>query len=433
MVMPLKVAIIGFGSEGLSAYKYFLNQGADITIYDEQANPMQAVPPGIKFISGPNCFADLTGFDKVIRFPAIAPNRFKTDGERSSLTIEFIKACPAPVIGVTGSKGKGTTSSLIHLILENAGIRSHLAGNIGVPALDILPDVRPTDVVVLELSSFQLWDWHQSPAVGVVLMVEPEHQDIHSSIDEYLMAKSNLVRWQKDDDVTVYLPGNVMTETVAKVGKGKKIPYTKAPGAHVVAGKIVIEGQEVCETKDIKLPGGHNIQNACAAITAAWQFTHDTIAMAKALHEFEGLEHRLKFVREVNGVSYYDDSFATTPTSAVAAMNAFTNPKVVILGGSDKGADYTEVGKAAVASDIRAFILIGLMRHKLQLALENAGYTGALALFDEISTMQNIVVEASRLARPGDVVVLSPACASFDMFKNYKDRGEQFIEAVNQL
>jgi UDP-N-acetylmuramoylalanine--D-glutamate ligase len=201
----------------------------------------------------------------------------------------------------------------------------------------------------------------------------------------------------------------------------------------VVSGHIVMEGQEVCATKDIKLPGDHNVDNACAAITAVWQFTHDTIAMAKALAEFEGLEHRLKFVRDVHGVAYYDDSFATTPTSAVAAVKAFSQPKILILGGSDKGANFTEVGKAVVGSTMRAVILIGLMRHRLQTALEKAGYTGALALFDEKSTMPQIVTEAASLAKPGDVVVLSPACASFDMFKNYKDRGEKFIAAVDQL
>jgi UDP-N-acetylmuramoylalanine--D-glutamate ligase len=429
----MKVAIVGFGSEGLSAYNYFVAQGADITIFDEKAQPNQPVPEGAKFISGKDCFADLRGFDKVIRFPAIRPDSFKTDGERSSVIIEFFKACPSPIIGVTGSKGKGTTSSLIHLMLQNAGVRSHLAGNIGIPALTILPDVRPNDVVVLELSSFQLWDLKKSPQVGVVLMVEPEHQDIHKSIDEYLHAKSNLVRWQKPTDVTVYLPGNKMTEAAALVGDGQKIPYTKPPGAHAVSGHIVMDDQEVCAVKDIKLPGGHNVHNACAAVTASWQFTHDTIALAKALHEFEGLEHRLKFVRDSGGVSYYDDSFATTPTSAVAATNAFSQPKIVILGGSDKGADYTEVGKTIAASNIRAVILIGLMRHRLQKALEAAGYTGALALFDEHSTMPQIVTEAARLAQPGDVVVLSPACASFDMFKDYKDRGDKFIAAVNQL
>jgi UDP-N-acetylmuramoylalanine--D-glutamate ligase len=431
--MAKKVAIIGFGSEGLSAYNYFARQGSDITIYDENAVPNQPLPSGAKFISGKDSFKDLHGFDLVMRFPAVRPDRFVTDGERSSVIIEFFKACPAPIIGVTGSKGKGTTSSLIKLMLQNAGVRTHLAGNIGVPALDILADVRPTDVVVLELSSFQLWDLKQSPHVGVVLMVEPEHQDVHTSIEEYLKAKSNLVRWQTADDITVYLPSNHLTKKVALVGDGQKVPYTKAPGAHVKNGHIVIDGQEVCAVKDIKLPGSHNVDNACAAVTAAWQFTKDTIALAKALKEFEGLEHRLKFVREVGGVGYYDDSFATTPTSAVAAVKAFSQPKIIILGGADKGADFTEVGKAITASNVRGVVLIGLMRHRLQLALEKAGYTGALAIFDEHSSMQQIVDQAANLAKPGDVVILSPACSSLDMFKNYKDRGDKFIAAVSKL
>ncbi|MGH7196253.1 MAG: UDP-N-acetylmuramoyl-L-alanine--D-glutamate ligase [Candidatus Saccharimonadales bacterium] len=431
--MSKKVAIAGFGSEGLSAYRYFKAQGADITIFDEKKQPNQPVPEGAEFVWGKDCFADLRGFDVVMRFPALRPDRITTDGEMSSVIKEFFKACPAPIIGVTGSKGKGTTSSLIHLMLNNAGKTTHIAGNIGVPALDILPDIKKDDVVVLELSSFQLWDLQQSPHVAVVLMIEPDHLDVHKDLIEYIGAKSNIVRWQTADDVTVYLPGNHLTEQIAMQGKGKKTPYTKAPGAHVEDGFIVIDEHKICAISDIALPGKHNVDNACAAVTAAWQFTQDADALAKALREFKGLDHRLKLVRELNDVRFYDDSIATTPGSAIAALHAFPEPKVLILGGSDKGADFTELAETIVESDLRAVVLIGAMRHKLHEAITAAGYKGPVEFFDEHSTMEQIVTRAAKQAKSGDVVILSPACASFDMFKDYKDRGEQFIAAVGRL
>lgn len=429
-----KVAILGFGGEGLSAYHYFAAKpNMDITIFDDKAQPNMPVPEGAHFRHGKDSYKDLSQFDIVVRFPAISPARIHTNGEVTSVIQEFFKACPAPIIGVTGTKGKGTTSTLIYEMLSAAGKRVHIAGNIGVPALNILADVQADDVVVLELSSFQLWDLKHSPHIAVVLMVEQEHLDIHADMQDYLDAKKNIVRWQKPHDITVYLPHNNLTEEIALTGAAKKIPYTEAPGAHVENGQFVIDGTVICPTKNLKLPGQHNIQNACAAITAVWQLTQDAAALAQAIATFKGLPHRLSFIREVNGVSFYDDSFATTPTSAIAALRSFTAPKVIILGGSDKGADFTELGQEVAASTMRGVILIGLMRHKLHNVLTKAGYTGPVEFFDETSTMPQIVEAAARLSQNGDAVIISPACASFDMFRDYKDRGEKFIAAVEAL
>lgn len=431
--MTKKVAILGYGVEGESAYKYFASQGADITIFDESPTPKMQLPPGAKLISGPGVFEKAEGFDQVVRGPAIRPDRIKANGPVGTIVGEFFAKCPAPIIGVTGSKGKGTTSSLIYNMLKNAGQSVHLAGNIGTPVLDVLPQVKPTDTVVLELSSFQLWDLKQSPHVAVVLMMEPEHLDVHKDVAEYSMAKSNIARWQKPEDVTVYLKGNELSEKTALVGDGQKIPYTRTPGAHVEVDVIVIDGQTICRTDELAIPGQHNIDNACAAITAAWQFTKDTAAIAKALREFKGLDHRLKLVSEVGGVRYYDDSIATTPGSAIAALASFSQPKVLILGGSDKGADFSELAQSVVNENMRAVILIGVMRHRLADTLSKAGYIGQMQQFDEHGSMRQIVKKAAELAQLGDVVLLSPACASFDMFKSYADRGDQFIAAVNEL
>lgn len=429
----MKVAVVGYGVEGESAYKYWAAKGADITIFDESESPKFAVPEGASLIAGKEALTKLNGFDIIMRVPALRPDKLKTDGQVSSVIQEFLNVCPAPVIGVTGSKGKGTTTTLIFDILKNAGKNPHVAGNIGIPALDILPDVKKDDVVVLELSSFQLWDITKSPQVAVVVMMEPEHLDIHKDVEEYMTAKANIVKWQKPSDVTVYLPGNKMTETVALQGEGKKVPYTKEPGAHVVDGNFVMDGVVICKTSELGIPGEHNVQNACAAITAAWQFTQDVKAITKAIQEFKGLDHRLKFVTEIREVRYFDDSIGTTPGSSIAAMKAFVQPKVLILGGSDKGADFDELAKVINAEEVRAVVAIGDMRTKIIESLKKANYMGQIAEFDQQSTMQQIVKKCSELALPGDVVILSPACASFDMFKSYQERGDKFIEAVQEL
>lgn len=199
-------------------------------------------------------------------------------------------------------------------------------------------------------------------------------------------------------------------------------------------GKFVINGVTICKTNELGIPGEHNVQNACAAITAAWEFTQDGAALAKAIREFKGLDHRLKFVTEVNEVRYFDDSIGTTPGSSIAAIKSFAQPKVLILGGSDKGADFSELAETIASEEsVRAVVAIGAMRGKIVLALKAAGFAGEIARFNETSTMQQIVSECAKIALPGDVVVLSPACASFDMFKSYQDRGEKFIEAVKAL
>ncbi|HXH26814.1 MAG TPA: UDP-N-acetylmuramoyl-L-alanine--D-glutamate ligase [Candidatus Acidoferrum sp.] len=424
-----KIAIVGFGIEGQSAYRYFARHGHDITIFDAKT---VEVPEGAKAEFGPDIYDHLNGFDMVIRTPGLRPDRIKTDAEVSSVTREFFKHCPAPIIGVTGTKGKGTTSTLIYKILQAAGKTAHLLGNIGVPALDELDNVKADDIVVYELSSFQLWDLDRSPHVAVVLMIESEHMDVHTDLNEYLNAKARIVEYQTPEDVTVYLPTNYHTADIAMRGDGRKIPYTQEPGAYVEGGWILIDDHAIIATKKLQLPGRHNIDNACAAVTAAWQITQDTAAMAKALEEFEGLDHRLKLVGEVEGVRYYDDSFATIPGSAIVALRAFEQPKIIILGGSDKGADFTQLGQEIARQNVRTAILIGLMRDRLKEALTAAGFT-KIELFDEQSTMPQIVAKAKAIAQPGDVVLLSPACASFDMFKNYKDRGEQFTAAVKTL
>ncbi len=429
-----KVAIAGFGVEGQAAYRYFSAQGDQITILDEK--PIANPPSDAEVKSGADAFNNLDEFDLILRAPSIRPDRLKTAKKITTGTKEFFAHCPAKIIGVTGTKGKGTTASLIELMLKKAGFKTHLVGNIGVPALDELPKITAKDVVVYELSSYQLWDLAQSPQIAVVLMMEPEHLDIHKDVVEYTTAKSNISNHQSPDDVIVYLPGNKLTEQTALNGDGQKIPYTRAPGAYQNGSKIVIDNTEIIDVKELPLPGKHNVDNACAAVTAVWQLTQDAQAIAAGLKEFKGLDHRLKFVAEVRGVKYFDDSFATTPGSAIAALNAFAEPKVIILGGSDKGADFEALAQEVVSQNdsVRAVILIGQMQDRLYAAFKEAGLDdNKIVKMPDQPTMSEIVKAATQKAQSRDIIILSPACASLDMFKSYKDRGEQFIAAVKNL
>ncbi|HWZ65733.1 MAG TPA: UDP-N-acetylmuramoyl-L-alanine--D-glutamate ligase [Patescibacteria group bacterium] len=438
--MNKKVAIAGFGIEGHSAYKYFAAQGGyDMTIADE--HPISDVPSGAKQLIGKDIFAELTDFDIVVRTPSIRPDRIKANGEITSTVKKFFEVCPSKnIIGVTGSKGKGTITTLIYKMLQAAGKRVHIGGNIGVPVLDMLDDIKPDDIVVLELSSFQLWDLHQSPHIAVVGMIAPDHLDVHTDFDEYLAAKSNIARWQKPGDFIIYHPTNVYARRIAEKSPATfKFRFGTQEAAYIDGDRIVIEGYEVCKLSDVNIPGAHNLENICAAISAAWQLVGDDAAFREAIRgfreaikDFKGLNHRLQLVRTVDGVKYYDDSFATTPDSAIVALRAFIPPKIIILGGSDKGADFDELAAEVAKQDIRQAILIGNMRFKLQTALKRVGFED-VRLFDEQSNMNEIVGYAHKIARPGDVVLLSPACASFDMFKNYNDRGDQFIASVRKL
>ncbi len=427
----MKIAIAGYGVEGESNYTYFMGQGHDVTIVDERELSPLHLPYGAPAILGKGAFEQLYGFDLVVRTAGLAPRKIKTDGKIWSATNEFFARCPAPIIGVTGSKGKGTTSSLVASILRAAGYPVHLVGNIGIPALDSLPDIKPTDMVVYELSSFQLWDAERSPEVGVVLYIEPEHLDVHKNLAEYVGAKANIARHQQVGDILIYNQVNQYAQQIARQSHGAKIPYQNDRAAHVAEDHFWFGDRRLCSVSALKLPGAHNYDNACAAITATWRWVKDPAVIQQGLADFTGLPHRLKFVREMNEVQYYDDSIATTPGSAIAAIRAFAGPKVLILGGSSKGAEFKELASIAKDGNVKAVIVIGDEASKIAKAFKKTKIP--LANLGSRTTMATAVHEAARQARPGDTVILSPACASFGMFKNYADRGEQFIAAVEAL
>jgi len=429
----MKIAIAGYGVEGQSSYQYWAADPANtITIVDQSETPKFAVPEGADVLLGADAFEHLDGFDLVIRSPGLAPNKIKTDGKIWSATNEFFAACPADIIGITGSKGKGTTASLIVSILEAAGHKVWLVGNIGVAALDILPKIQMGDIVVYELSSFQLWDLERSPHTAVVLFIEPEHLDVHASMEEYVAAKANIAKFQSAGDILVYNQDNEYARAIAETSPAITVGYPGELTAHIKDGFFYNGEQKLCSVEALQLPGVHNQSNALAAIDAIWKYVESPSVIEAGLHAFKGLPHRLAFVRDVNGVKYYDDSIATTPASLVAAIASFDQPKIIIIGGADKGGDYRSVARAIAGSDsIKAIISIGANGEHITSFLEEKDQR----LVDrvDVKDMNEIVRVAASYGAAGDIVILSPAAASFDMFKNYADRGEQFVAAVHNL
>ena len=431
----MKIAIIGYGLQGASSYKYW-RDGNSITICDQ--NEIKDPPRDVELLIGEDHLKNLNDFDLIVRSPSVHPRDIvSANGEQikdkiTTNTNEFFKVCPSKnIIGVTGTKGKGTTSSLITKMLEAGGKKVHLGGNIGTPPLEMLEaGINESDYVVLELANFQLIDLKYSPHIAVCLMVVPEHQDWHEGMEEYVTAKKQLFIHQTPSDIAIYYSDNEISEDIASSGKGVKIPYFENPGANINNELVVIDGRTICRTDEVKLLGRHNLQNICAAVTATWQIDQNTEAIKQVTTSFTGLDHRLELVRELNGVKYYDDSFATTPESAIVAIEAFKDPKVIILGGSDKGAEYIKLANTVAGGNVKHAVLIGDTAKSIEQALKNEGFSDYSFGSKDINEIVELCKEKSS---PGDVVLLSTGCASFGIFKDYKDRGEKFKKAVQEL
>lgn len=437
----MKIAILGFAREGHSAYEYWGGSENELTICDQ--NEALKVPPGTQSQLGQAYLKNLDKFDLLVRTPNLHPRDIANANPTShnilrkvtSVTNEFFRVCPSRhIIGVTGTKGKGTTATLIAEMLKMLGLRVHLGGNIGIPALELLKEaIQPEDYVVLELSNFQLIDLHYSPPIALCLMIAPEHLNWHPNLEEYIATKQQLFAHQTSSDLAIYFAENVDSKRVASAGLGKKIPYYAAPGAMLTNGAISIDGQEICTVDEIQLLGTHNWQNVCAAITVAWQVKPDASALQKAIRAFQGLPHRLEYVREVNGVRYFNDSYASVPDATSAALAAISQPKIMIMGGFDRGLDLSELASSCVqhGATIKKIILIGASATRLAEALQTRGFHEYEALSN--TQMLEIVQRAQSLAVHGDAVVLSPGFPSFDMFKDFEERGVQYKEAVNRL
>lgn len=448
------VAVLGYGVEGQAVTNYLLKHGVKPVLFDQRPweewtakDQAQIKQLGINFIFGPDALEELNGFDVAFRSPGIkifTPQLTRAQQKGLFVTSQtkwFFERAKAKIIGVTGTKGKGTTCTLIYQMLTKAGKRAFLTGNIGkLQPFEILESLLPQDWVVYELSSFQLQDLTISPHIGVVLMVTREHLDYHLSEREYVLAKEPITKYQSSQNFAVINADYEGSKAIGRLGEGKKIFFSRNKiidqGCYVEEDRLVLHkvgnflNQTVVKTSDLQLRGRHNLENACASVLAAVCAECPLDDIKQALVEFKGLEHRLEFVAEKREIKFYNDSFSTTPETAIAAIQAFSEPLILILGGSSKNADFSQLGQViSQAVNVKAIILIGQEANKIKQALKNSGgFKGRI--FEGARSMPEIFSQIKQTAEPGDVVLLSPACASFDMFKNYIDRGEQFKQEV---
>lgn len=448
-----RVAVMGLGVSNTPLIKYLMDLDANITVFDKKteeelgkARCEEYKIQGVQFSLGENYLENLVGFDLIFRSPSMRPDTPALEKELDRgaiLTSEIemlIDLCPGKVIGVTGSDGKTTTTTLIYKMLEEEGYHCYLGGNIGIPLFAKIDEMRPEDIVVLELSSFQLMTLKKSPNIAVVTNISPNHLDIHKDYREYIDAKRNIYLHQQPEDLLVLNYDNEITKEFADTAVGKVryfSTYTKLEDGIILDQNII----KICSNKirtqvisadDILLLGRHNIENACTAIAAVQDLVHPE-AIVKVLTTFKGVEHRNEFVREFHGVKWYNDSIGSSPTRTIAGLVSFKNKVILIAGGYDKHLDYTEMGKYVV-DRTKAVVLLGQTKEKIKMATMQAltNTNCELPIF-EVNSLEEAVRQANEIAEEGDVVFFSPASASFDMFKNFEERGKKFKELVNRL
>jgi UDP-N-acetylmuramoylalanine--D-glutamate ligase len=448
-----KIAILGLGVEGKAMLEYLIKHNfLNITVCDKNVNIAASLPSGVSSQLGEDVYLnDLDKFEVIFRTPGI---KFLTPqiqlailkGVKITSCIKyFIENCPCPVVGVSGTKGKGTTSTLIHKMLQEGGYTSHLGGNIGEPPITFLDEVKPNDVAVLELSSFQLQDLGVSPKYAILLNTTADHLDYHIDQEEYMEAKEGLIANQPANGIVVMNKDYEYADYYKSIVTGKLLWVSRKEavedGAYEKDGTIFYcragACSEIIKTSEVGLIGSHNLENVMPAISIAKEFAVEDSKIVKVIKEFKGLPHRLEFVREVSGVKYYNDSFSTNTETSMAAVDSFEEPTILIAGGSDKNLNYEKwAEKILTKKSLKSVILIGatanIMENALMIAEKNIGkvvHTKILRKGD----LAEAILEACAEAQPGWVVVMSPAAASFDMFKNYKERGEKFREIVTIL
>ncbi|MFH1749665.1 MAG: UDP-N-acetylmuramoyl-L-alanine--D-glutamate ligase [bacterium] len=439
-----KIAILGLGAEGLSLAKFLYKHNiTNISVCDQRnldgfSDIVKQIPGKPELFLGKDYLKKLSRFDFCFRSPGIPSNlpeiqELKKNHKLSSPTNLFFELCPAKIIGITGTKGKGTTATALYNILKLAKKDVFLVGNIGKPALDTLSEINSKSIVIFELSSFQLEDIKASPHIAVFLNLFKDHLDHHLDMREYQDSKLRIFEFQKSTDWAIihFLYKDLLKNQSIKSKKlycGNNINSSATATKKQLTIKLN-STKHIFSTSNIKLLGVHNYLNLAVAGLIAKILNTDNLYIQKTIDNFKGLEHRLELVREYKGVKYYNDSIATVPESTIAAINAFKNPKILILGGSDKGADYSELAKSIGKQEIKAIILIGETANKIKNSLKNTKNVKIILA----TSLEQAVEKANSIACFGDILLLSPACASFDMFSGYKQRGEQFKKIVNTL
>ncbi|NFA62028.1 UDP-N-acetylmuramoyl-L-alanine--D-glutamate ligase [Clostridium sporogenes] len=443
-----KVAVVGIGVSNRPLIKFLVKLGAEVTAFDKKhreklgsiSSELEGI--GVNLVLGEDYLDKLDGYDIIFKTPSMRidrPEFVKAKEAGAYITSEmeeFIKYCPAKIFGITGSDGKTTTTTLIYEILRKEGYKTWVGGNIGTPLFANIEEIKENHMVVLELSSFQLMTMDVSPQISLITNLSPNHLDVHKDFQEYVDAKKNIFKHQENNDLLVLNKDDKLTDEMKKESLGKILKFSLVEklndGACLIDDKLTVLGKEVCHSKDVKLKGRHNIANLLAAFCMVNKYV-SIDSMKYVATNFSGVEHRCEFIREVNGVKYYNDSIASSPSRTLAGLNAFEKPVILIAGGYDKKIPFEPLAEGGY-DKIKTLILMGDTKNKIKAAFEKV-------ILDKKSNMKIVTVDsmeeavkmAYKISEEGDIITLSPACASFDMYPNFEIRGNEFKNIVNGL
>ncbi len=452
MLSNQKIAVIGLGVSNIPLIDYLYSKHAKVSVFDdreEEKIDKEIIDKmkiyGFNQYLGAGNLKKLNGLDLIFRSPSCLPTKPELVEEANRGAIitteieQLMELAPCKIIGITGSDGKTTTTTLTAEVLKSAGYTVHIGGNIGIPLFTKLREIKPQDIIVLELSSFQLMNMKISPDIAAITNITPNHLNVHKDYQEYIDAKKNIFKHQNEDGILVLNADNEITKACKDEANGKIIMFSSTQklenGFIVDQDGIIKECNEgirrhILDTKDMKLKGMHNFQNACT-VFALTKGLVDADEAAETIKQFVGVHHRQEYVRTVDGVEWYNDSASTSPTRGISALNAFKDREIVLIaGGADKNLDYTPIGKSIV-ENVRCLILIGQTANKIYEAVKKElEYQHKKLDIHMCETFEQSMQLAKRVAKPGQIVLFSPASTSFDMFKNMYDRGDQFKDMV---
>lgn len=443
-----KVAVVGIGVSNIPLINFLVKLDAKVTAFDIKTEDKLGMiaeefkNKGVKLSLGENYLDNLSGFDVVFKTPSMRIDcdaLVRAKEEEAYITSEmeeFVRYCKGKIYGVTGSDGKTTTTTIISKLLEKQGYKTWVGGNIGTPLFSQIEDIKKDDMVVLELSSFQLMTMDLPIDVAICTNLAPNHLDMHKDMQEYIDAKKNIFLYGEKDGVLVVNRENEITYSFEKEAKGEVREFSSKRilknGAYYNDGKLYLEGQEVISRNEILLKGMHNVENYLASFIA----TKDDVeinTMKEVCKTFGGVEHRCELVREIDGVKYYNDSIASSPTRTLAGLKAFDEEVILIAGGYDKHIPFKPLAEEGYKF-IKTLILLGDTKEKIKNAFNKLKEEKGIEVkIIEVNNLEEAVDKAREISESGDIVTLSPACASFDMFPNFMVRGDKFKQIVNKL
>lgn len=443
-----KVGVLGIGVSNIPLINFLLELGAEVTAFDKKDETQLGdigkdfINKGVRLSLGEDYLSRLKGFDVIFKTPGMRidlPELVSAKNEGAHITSEmeeFVKYCPAKIYGITGSDGKTTTTTIVSKLLIEEGFKTWVGGNIGSPLFSNIEEITTKDRVVLELSSFQLMTMKEKIDKVIVTNITPNHLDMHKGMDEYVDAKKNIFKYQGKEDLLVLNIDNEITKSFISEAKGRVKTFSSKEelkdGAYLKDGYLYIRDKKIVNKDEIVIKGTHNIENYLAAFLVS----EDEVSiesMVNVARNFKGVAHRCELIREVEGVKYYNDSIASSPTRTLAGLKAFDEKVILIAGGYDKHIPFEPLAQEG-HEYIKELILLGATKYKIKEVFDKIKEDKGIDIpVNIVESLEEAVKKAKDIAKDGDIVTLSPACASFDMFTNFEIRGNKFRNIVNSI